>query len=233
MRRYPPHHLSPARANHPAGQDPEARLSRPRSPQQRSDQARKPVNSEQENCSLCGRRDFQLFAVLIPLGVSVTARMNPQSALNLHAPQHHFHGHIGKRLACPAKTKSPVLSFSSWRRIATARADKGTRCSRPAFIRSAGTVQIFLSRSISGHRIPRQLTSDSRQNPSAANWICFHQKLISADNCVGLEQGDKMTPPAKFAAVTAGPQALEAAHSPQAETDDSSSRSRRWISRIA
>src|SRR5258705_11301359 len=29
MRRYPPHHLSPARANHPAGQDPEARLSRP------------------------------------------------------------------------------------------------------------------------------------------------------------------------------------------------------------
>ncbi len=29
MRRHPPHHLSPARANHPAGQDPEARLSRP------------------------------------------------------------------------------------------------------------------------------------------------------------------------------------------------------------
>src|SRR5664280_1021431 len=28
-RRNPPHHLSPARANHPAGQDPEARLSRP------------------------------------------------------------------------------------------------------------------------------------------------------------------------------------------------------------
>src|SRR3981189_45215 len=29
MRRHPPHHLSPARANHPAGQDPEALLSRP------------------------------------------------------------------------------------------------------------------------------------------------------------------------------------------------------------
>jgi hypothetical protein len=28
MRRHPPHHLSPAQANHPAGQDPEARLSR-------------------------------------------------------------------------------------------------------------------------------------------------------------------------------------------------------------
>jgi DNA-binding response OmpR family regulator len=34
MRRHPPHHLSPAQANHPAGQDPEARLSRPKSPQQ-------------------------------------------------------------------------------------------------------------------------------------------------------------------------------------------------------
>jgi hypothetical protein len=29
MRRHPPHHLSPARAIHPAGQDPEAHLSRP------------------------------------------------------------------------------------------------------------------------------------------------------------------------------------------------------------
>ena len=38
-RRYLSHHLSPAQANYPAGQDPEARLSRPKSPQQRSDQA--------------------------------------------------------------------------------------------------------------------------------------------------------------------------------------------------
>jgi hypothetical protein len=51
MRRHPPHHLSPARANHPAGQDPEARLIRSKSPQQRSDQTRKPVNSEQDSCS--------------------------------------------------------------------------------------------------------------------------------------------------------------------------------------
>src|ERR1700682_2471996 len=29
LRRHPPHHLSPARAIHPAGQDPEAHLSRP------------------------------------------------------------------------------------------------------------------------------------------------------------------------------------------------------------
>ena len=52
MRRHPSHHLSPARANHPAGQDPEARLNRSTSPQQRSDQDRKPVISEQDCCSL-------------------------------------------------------------------------------------------------------------------------------------------------------------------------------------
>jgi hypothetical protein len=51
-RRHPPHDLSPARAKRPAGQDPKARLSRPKSRQQRSDQARKPVNSEQDSCSL-------------------------------------------------------------------------------------------------------------------------------------------------------------------------------------
>ena len=51
MRRHPPHHLSPAWVNHPAGQDPEACLSRSRSAQQRSVQARKPVYSEQDSCS--------------------------------------------------------------------------------------------------------------------------------------------------------------------------------------
>jgi len=45
MRRHPPHHLSPARAKHPAGPDPGARLSGPKPPHQRSDQTRKPVNS--------------------------------------------------------------------------------------------------------------------------------------------------------------------------------------------
>src|ERR1700681_4441641 len=43
----------PRSANRPAGQDPEARLSRPKSPQQRSDQARKPVISEQDYCWIC------------------------------------------------------------------------------------------------------------------------------------------------------------------------------------
>src|ERR1700687_704765 len=52
MRRHPPHHLSPARASYRAGPDPDARLSRSKSPQQRSDLARKPVISEQDSCSL-------------------------------------------------------------------------------------------------------------------------------------------------------------------------------------
>jgi hypothetical protein len=43
--------LSPARVKHPAGPDPEAGLSRPKSPQQRSGRAGKPVNSEQDYCS--------------------------------------------------------------------------------------------------------------------------------------------------------------------------------------
>src|SRR6266851_4061020 len=42
----------PRPGNHPSGPDPEARLSRPKLRQQRSDQARKPVNSEQDSCSL-------------------------------------------------------------------------------------------------------------------------------------------------------------------------------------
>src|SRR5258706_4143568 len=49
---HPPHHLSPAPASYRAGPDPEARLSRPKPPQQRSNQARKPVISEPDSCSL-------------------------------------------------------------------------------------------------------------------------------------------------------------------------------------
>jgi hypothetical protein len=52
----------PARVNHPAGLDPEAGLSRPKSPQQRSNQARKPVNSEQDSCSLFSASVVQMVA---------------------------------------------------------------------------------------------------------------------------------------------------------------------------
>src|SRR6266404_2883245 len=51
IRRYPPNQLRPAWAKHPAGLDPEAGLGRSNSPQQRSVQAGKPVNSEQVSCS--------------------------------------------------------------------------------------------------------------------------------------------------------------------------------------
>src|SRR5258708_24556174 len=44
--------LQPRPGKRPAGQDPEARLSRSKSPQQCSEQTRKPVNSEQDSCSL-------------------------------------------------------------------------------------------------------------------------------------------------------------------------------------
>jgi len=43
MRRHPPHHLSPARANHPAGQDPEARLAAP------SHHSNAPINTESQS----------------------------------------------------------------------------------------------------------------------------------------------------------------------------------------
>jgi transposase InsO family protein len=73
-RRHPSHHLSPAWADHPAGPDPEARLSRPKSPQQRSDQKRKPVNSEQDSCSFgqlpnsVSRKLARHFEIFRPVG---------------------------------------------------------------------------------------------------------------------------------------------------------------------
>src|SRR6266436_6038768 len=52
MRRYPPHHLSPARAKPRQGKTPKWVFSTSKSPQQRSDRTRKPVKSEQDSCSL-------------------------------------------------------------------------------------------------------------------------------------------------------------------------------------
>src|SRR5258706_14873100 len=51
MRRHPPHHLSPARAKPRQGKTPKRAFATSKSPQQRSDQTRKPVKSEQDNCS--------------------------------------------------------------------------------------------------------------------------------------------------------------------------------------
>ena len=56
----------------------------------------------------------------------------------------------------PGNTKpsSPERCACISSRIASARADSGTRCSLPAFMRSAGTVQVLSSRSNSVHRAP-------------------------------------------------------------------------------
>ena len=74
----------------------------------------------------------------------------------LHAAHDHFRRHIGQRLAAyrSGKNNSPVLTFTSFRRIATVHTDKGTRCSLPAIMRFADTVQILFSKSASSHRIP-------------------------------------------------------------------------------
>jgi len=64
MRRHPPHHLSPAQAKPPAGQDPEARIRHFKSPQQRSDQTRKPVKSEQDSCSFLSNHGLCRWSLL-------------------------------------------------------------------------------------------------------------------------------------------------------------------------
>jgi hypothetical protein len=60
VRRHPPHRLSPARANHPAGQDPEARSAALRHHSNAPIGHRKPVISEQESCSYATHRAARL-----------------------------------------------------------------------------------------------------------------------------------------------------------------------------
>src|SRR2546429_7346562 len=91
MRRHPPHHLSPAQANHPAGQDPEASLSRPKSPQQRSNRARKPVNSEQSCCSYAkGSSPQPNLVKLDGFHHPVSGRLR-ETGLDLHCVAHSLH----------------------------------------------------------------------------------------------------------------------------------------------
>ena len=54
----------------------------------------------------------------------------------------------------PGKTKSLSRIALHRSRIAAAAAESGTRCSRPAFIRAAGTTQTLSRRSTSSHRAP-------------------------------------------------------------------------------
>src|SRR5258705_12115381 len=52
MRPHPPHHLSPAKQTTRQGVIPKGASTAPQPAQQRSDQGRKPVISEQDTCSL-------------------------------------------------------------------------------------------------------------------------------------------------------------------------------------
>jgi hypothetical protein len=61
MRRHPPHHLSPARAKPRQGKTPKRAFAPSKSPQQRSDRTRKPVKSEQDNCSFDSNHDQAQF----------------------------------------------------------------------------------------------------------------------------------------------------------------------------
>jgi hypothetical protein len=54
----------------------------------------------------------------------------------------------------PGKTYSPVLAAASASKMAVARFDNATRCSRPLFMRTAGTVQSFRAKFISVHFAP-------------------------------------------------------------------------------
>ena len=76
-----PHHLSPAKANNPAGQDPEARSA----PQQCSDQRGKPVNSEQD-CVPNSRRPDLLFRPLSCCLTWILDRMSEQSLQTIPFP---------------------------------------------------------------------------------------------------------------------------------------------------
>jgi hypothetical protein len=61
MRRHSPHHLSPARAKPRQGKTPKRAFAHSKSPQQRSDRTRKPVKSEQDNCSFDSNHDQARF----------------------------------------------------------------------------------------------------------------------------------------------------------------------------
>ena len=76
--------------------------------------------------------------------------------LHRHTGQERAESHRGEWLPAllPGKIYSPALTASTGSRICRARADSGTRCSRPPFIRAAGIVQSFALRSISAHRAP-------------------------------------------------------------------------------
>ena len=91
----------------------------------------------------------------------------------LHPPQQHQQRHARQRLALLATGETNALgsglvaSFATSRSASSAPSDSGTRCSRPAFMRSAGTIQVAACMSNSDHRAP--ITSPVRAAVRIAN----------------------------------------------------------------
>ncbi len=92
---------------------------------------------------------------------------------NAHAAQEHVQRHHGKRLFGPLARKEEIACPRLGKRFEDRqrRAQRGTRCSRPAFIRFAGTVQTLPVKSISSQSRPRispERAAVKMQNSSAS-----------------------------------------------------------------
>ncbi len=82
----------------------------------------------------------------------------------------------------PGKTKSPMRAAPMTSRISMALPVNGTRCWRPAFMRSAGIVQIWPSIPISAQRAPSTspvLAAVRMQNSSARPAIALRCRRVS------------------------------------------------------
>jgi hypothetical protein len=86
MRRHPPHHLSPAWAKPRQGKTPKRAFATSKSPQQRSDQTDKPVNSEQDSCSFDSNHGLPVVGSnCIPAGAGHSL-LGPSGAKRLALP---------------------------------------------------------------------------------------------------------------------------------------------------
>ena len=88
---------------------------------------------------------------------------------------------IGRPGFVPGNTSSSPRPRTA-SRIAIAEAVSGTRCSVPAFIRSAGMVHILSPASISDHRAPR--TSPDRAHVRIANCSAREERASFSRSCV-------------------------------------------------
>ena len=129
-------------------------------------------------------RERSGFACPIPEGAAEAVN---RDVISLHAPQLHGHCHCRQRLASGGAREAEVAGarLLQCRRMATARADSGTRCSLPAFMRLSGIIHTALSRSISSQRAPEYLAErQARQNGKL--------KRLGSDRLPATELGEEI-----------------------------------------